>query len=545
MGMTRRKFVGSVAATGAGVLASRSLGFGRSGFQGNSVSLAAGTKPNIVLIFPDEWRGDAIGTLGLLPVQTPNLDTIAKNGVFFSNCFTCGPLCMPARASMMTGQYVHEHGQWNNSPPARDPSSPSHVRRMRDEAGYRTALIGKAHLYLGHTVQEGKSILSQWGFGSADEIMDAFGLAMPENSDTSWAQWLGTEKYNQFLAYMNNYRPLYENLNPWGTPPLDMSPPPPPDPPYNGPYDLTSADHYDTYVGDTAAQWIRNYGGAKPFYLQANFPGPHYPVNSTTDFRQLFKLADMGLGIYKHPQDPLPPMVEFSGSVTCDIHDMTEQQMRQMRKIYFAYQTMVDVGIGKIVQALVDKGFDDNTWIFFCSDHGEMLGDHFLMYKMVFYESSTKVPLLIRPPKQAVAAGWVSAGLTDHLDLATSILDLGGLSPMFADRGTSLLDKVAAGPKGVGAQQGKEQVVSEIIFGTDVRQFMLRTPTHKMNVQLSTPLEPIELYDLVEDPTELTNHIQDSSYQHVRAQMLDRVNTFLSDTHYMPLSIARRHLLRR
>jgi arylsulfatase A-like enzyme len=193
---------------------------------------------------------------------------------------------------------------------------------------------------------------------------------------------------------------------------------------------------------------------------------------------------------------------------------------------------MVDAGIGKMLQALLDRGVDGNTWIFFCSDHGEMLGDHYLMYKLVFYDSSTRVPLLIRPPRQAVATGWVSAALTDHLDLTTTLLDLAGLSPMFADRGTSLLPKIAAGPDDALAQQGKEQVVSEL-RGPDsgANQLMLRTQTLKMNVQLKSPTEPVELYDLVQDPTECTNLIQAPAYQRIRADMLDRVNAFCSDTH--------------
>jgi len=249
----------------------------------------------------------------------------------------------------------------------------------------------------------------------------------------------------------------------------------------------------------------------------------------------------MGLGIYTKPGVPAP-LVANSAQNLCDIQDMTEQQMRQVRKIYFANQLMIDVGVGKILAALADRGFDDNTWIFFCSDHGEMLGDHYLMYKTVFYESAAKVPLVIRPPKQAVPAGWVATGLTDHLDLTTSILHLAGLSPMFADRGASLLARVAAGPDAAHAQTGKEQVVSEVGVPDGLsNQLMLRTATHKMNVQLSVPLDPVELYDLVEDPTELTNRIDDPSYADVHAEMFDRVNAFLVDTRYWRTR-ARRHL---
>ena len=117
----------------------------------------------------------------------------------------------------------------------------------------------------------------------------------------------------------------------------------------------------------------------------------------------------------------------------------------------------------------------------------------------------------------------------DDRRAASSLLDVAGLSPMFANRGTSLLDKIAAGSQGAHAQQGKEQVVSELnVPDVGVNQLMLRTKTHKMNVQLSSPIEPVELYDLVDDPTESNNLIQNSLYQDVRASMLDRVNDFWS-----------------
>ena len=102
-------------------------------------------KPNIIYIFSDQHRGDTLGCVGHPAVITPNLDRLAGEGVVYTNCFTNSPLCMPARATMMTGKYVCEHGVWTNSIEARA-KGPSHVRNIRD-AGYHTALIGKTHLY--------------------------------------------------------------------------------------------------------------------------------------------------------------------------------------------------------------------------------------------------------------------------------------------------------------------------------------------------------------------------------------------------------------
>ena len=104
------------------------------------------SKPNIVYIFSDQHRGDTLGSVGHPVIQTPHLDRLAAEGVNFTRCSTNSPLCMPARASMMSGQYVCEHGVWDNSVEA-NPKGPSHVRNIRD-SGYHTALIGKTHLWI-------------------------------------------------------------------------------------------------------------------------------------------------------------------------------------------------------------------------------------------------------------------------------------------------------------------------------------------------------------------------------------------------------------
>jgi choline-sulfatase len=469
------------------------------------------TPPNIICLFPDEWRWDGIRALGLSPaVMTPNIDRIAAEGAAFTNCHCCSPLCMPARASMMTGQYVREHGQWANDTAGADSSGPSHVRRIRDEAGYHTAVIGKLHVYKGKGL-DGPEILRRWGFEHADEIpgpMEASGRK------TSWSQWVGPEKFARFQAYVREFKKTYEGRNPWDTPAPDLDP-----------WRLSTQDHIDTYVGNSAAAWIRDYRGRRPFYLQVNFPGPHYPIDSTTEMRERFGLSDIPLGIYEKPRDPVSPVVRWSGTSWCNIQDMTPDQMRRVQLIYFAKQYMIDIGIGKILQAVADRGLEDNTWIIFSSDHGEMLGDHYLMYKIVFYESSSKIPCIIRPPKGGMAQAWRSAALTDQLDVTTTILDIAGLSPMFPNRGASLRSKVLAGPGAPEAQRGKDCVFSEV--GAGGQQLMVRTEAHKMNVE-ATSRQALELYDLEQDPKELTNLVNSPGHADVRRDLWNRIGDFIA-----------------
>jgi len=128
-------------------------------------------RPNIIFFLPDQHRGDTMGCAGN-PAVTPNLDRLASEGVQFGQCSTNSPLCMPARASLMSGRYVNEHGTWANNI-ASDSLGPSHVRNIRD-SGYHTAVVGKLHLQTygrGHT-RERIPNLTNWGFEYTHELQD-------------------------------------------------------------------------------------------------------------------------------------------------------------------------------------------------------------------------------------------------------------------------------------------------------------------------------------------------------------------------------------
>jgi len=155
----------------------------------------------------------------------------------------------------------------------------------------------------------------------------------------------------------------------------------------------------------------------------------------------------------------------------------------------------------------------DNTWILYTSDHGDNLGDHRLTEKMVFYESALNIPCLIRPP--GGMKGWQSRALTDLIDIAVTLVDIAGARPLEGSDGRSLVPQVIAGPDAPGAQEGKEAVLSEIAGYS-----MVRNERYKMAVDSKTR-QPVELYDMVEDPNELRNLVNDSSLQKVRSELLN------------------------
>ena len=459
-------------------------------------------KPNILFIFPDQHRGDTMGCAGDPVARTSNLDRLAAEGVLFGRCSTNSPLCMPARASLISGQYVNEHGVWNNAVEA-DRHGPSHVRNIRD-AGYHTAVIGKTHLWSqggGHT-NEHVGELHDWGYTDTHE------LTGPHASVTTGSPYLDHLDEKGFLNVYYEYLRTYVRGRRSGSHPWELAA-----------WPLPTEDHYDMYTAIKAEEWIRNYQGNKPFYLQVCFPGPHEPHDSPAEYRAMYKPEDMPLAIMDEPVTPISPLVKGRAR---SLQNMTGSHNRVMKTYYYGKVSLIDEGIGLVLKALEEKGLMDNTWIIYSSDHGEMLGDHRLNDKWVFYEGALNVPCIIRPPGEV--KGWQSKALTDHLDVAASLLEIAGAKPFEGSDGSSLVPKIMAGPDAPDAQKGKEVVFSEVLGYS-----MVRTERYKMAVHSRTR-QPVELYDMVNDSNELRNLVNDPSLEKVRRELLDEpLNRLLSN----------------
>lgn len=457
-----------------------------------------GSKPNIVFIFPDQQRGDVVGFAGNPVVRTPNLDRLASESVSFSRCITNSPVCMPARMSIMSGKHPCEHGMWSNNIDG-DPNLPNHVRNIRN-AGYRTAQVGKVHLQVrkpgdGHS-REHAYKLHEWGFDDTHEVRDIMAYATADCYYTDFLREKGT------LEAFHSYMKLIvrgENrgtLLPWETPPSA----------------LPDDQSLDMYTATKAIEWIESYGDDKPFYLQVMFPGPHNPFDSSAADRALYNPEEMPLSIVTPTEGPVSRQVQRSQQ-TGGLANMTPSQDRLMRMYYYAKVTHVDRGIGQVLEALRRKGVLDNTWIIYTSDHGEMLGDHRCRNKALFYEGALTVPLCIRPP--GGIAGWRSDALTDHLDVVETMLDIAEAKRLDGSKyRSSLSAKVKNGRNASDAQTGKDVAFSE------VRLFsMVRNDRIKLTVD-SLTREPLELYDMLADPKEIRNLVNDSGYADIRDELI-------------------------
>jgi arylsulfatase len=461
--------------------------------------------PNIVVVMSDQHRADMVGCAGDPSVRTPTLDRLAAEGVRFSRVFCQGPLCMPARASFMTERYVRDHGVYDNWAEI-DPDSPTYVWGLR-EAGYHTALIGKAHLYRDEGL-EARHIddlaprLHRLGFSEVTETTDKFIGPIPN-------------RYTDFLedrgllgAYRAHIRERsYQGENEDGqdatktVPMWDCTPMPIP------------LDAYiDVWHGVEAAAWIERYDRPEPFFLFVGFPGPHDPWDAPREAVERYRNIEISM-----PTSTKRPELERTGRYRAllesflwvsDSETMTADAIAGMRRSYAADVTLIDSGVDAILGALDRRGALDNTWVIYTSDHGEMAGNHSMMSKCVLYDPAVQVPLIIRPPGGTEAR--TVEGIVEHLDVPATVREVAGAPGVIGSEGRSLLGLVRGETAG-----NRQHAVSEnwgfAAFVTD---------RHKLVVD-EDALEPCQLFDRVEDPDEDTNLLADPGSKSVVEELMD------------------------
>jgi len=460
-------------------------------------------RPPIVLLFPDQLRADALGAVGNRFVRTPNIDRLAAESVRFDVCITNAPLCRPARVTLMTGQPVAAHGMRTNLR-APDPSSlPSHVRRLRDEAGYHTVVVGKTHLHNGgRHLDDHRDVLSAWGFADAIELPDP----QQHNVQSAHSDWLSSttakSSRDKFLRWKDYLAQHLRSADSVGLPPPDAAP-----------WNLSTEDHLDSFCARAAANTIAEYKGDQPLYLQVNFPGPHPPFDPPSQFLAALDPNDAAL--------PLPILEESSGPRSPITRRYrrnkrprwSESDARALRTSYFGKVSLVDRGIGRVLQAIDDQRLADEAWIILTSDHGELLGDHHLTGKVLSYESAIRVPLLIRPPGGAIHA--VDRGSVDLLDVVSTITDIAGLSPMELS-GRSLADRV----HGAGVEPSNGPGTANVFEA--MGYVALRTARATL-VWDREQGRAVELFDRARDPKQLHNAVADGGYQPLIAELLDQL----------------------
>ena len=454
------------------------------------------SSPNILFIATDQWRGDAVGYLQESDVITPNLNELASHATVFNRCISNSPLCVPARAAIMTGQLPRENGVWSNARGA-DVDGPSHVRSMRD-AGYLTAVIGKTHLWRtgpgpkpGLHAKSMDHMLEAWGFAHRVEVNDPIGTGSQGCAYTDYATEHGFVDAHR--KYINEWidEQRARNPTPWAQPPA-------PAPKFKD---------IDSFIGRTAVEWLQTYDKLQPFYLQVQFTGPHDPYDGPEDFRALYQEREINIGTTATFENP-PPILRARLDAHSTIGRVTREQRRQWRINYYANISLIDHWIGELLQTLRAAGFANNTWVLFTSDHGEMLGELGLMGKTVYFEPSVHIPLLIHAPE---AKPQTTDQLVQQVDLTNTLLDIGEVEMFNDSLGRSLKAFVA----GSASDDACDAVVSEL-FGEST----VITDRYKLTVKTETH-EPSQLIDRQENLDESRNLVDDPDYAKVQQELTE------------------------
>jgi arylsulfatase len=480
---------------------------------------AAPRGPNILLLMADQHQADIMGCAGDPLVRTPRMDWLAAEGIRFASVYCQGPLCMPARASLLTERYVRDHGVLQNrwDTPT---DLPTFVQRVA-EAGYHTSCIGKMHLWVhgrgganGRRTHDARERIDQMrGYGFNEPIETVGKLATvniaSEYSDhliqqglyETYREWVAARMY----ASQTIYGERIERLPLWSTASNPVS----------------GESYIDTWVGNRVVKWIEDYDRPEPFFQWVGFPGPHDPWDAPAEYVDRYRNEQMPMpGSLTRPElpaeGPFRAFLDFFLNVYSDSPNLTDDVIAEVRRYYYSNVTVIDDAIGRILDTLQRRGLLESTWVIYTSDHGEMLGEHRMLSKMVPYEPTVKVPLIIRPPRGC--SPRVVTELIEHLDLAATIRHIARAEgdPSFCGR--SLL----------GWTEGSAGFSRPAVFSEAYGVGMVRTSSHKL-VFMEDSHEPVQLFDLANDATEDTNLVHRGRHREVRnAIMANLMEPFLT-----------------
>ena len=439
------------------------------------------SRPNILYVMFDQLAPQFLPSYGHKVVKAPNLSRLAAEGVQFDSAYTNSPLCAPARFSMMAGQLCSRIGAWDNA--AEFPSSiPTFAHYLR-LAGYRTCLSGKMHFV-------GPDQLH----GFEDRVTtDMY------PGDFGWTPtWDEPRKVHWWFHNMLSVTEA-------------------------GAYDRSLEMEHDDEVAFTSQRWLHEHARGsdqRPFMLCVSFMQPHDPyLGPRADFESYREdEIDLPAVPYMAPGKREPVGKRMYDLYDRDEYRVTERHVRAARRGYYAMITYSDRLLGQVLRTLNETGQADNTIIIVSADHGDMLGERGLWYKMTFFEHSTRVPMIIHAPK-ALKPRRVEqhVSLMDLLPTFCEIATDGkGMDYAAPVDGASMLGLAAGSTKG-----WSNTVLGEYMAeGTFQPAFMIRRNQWKY---VSCVGDPPQLFNLASDPRELRNLAQDAQHRTVASAFAKEV----------------------
>jgi len=455
-------------------------------------------RPNILMIFPDQWRGDWVHAISGIPVRTPNIDDMVARGVSFGRTWTPCPICAPARACLALGRSYDASPVRHNKDNL--PLDQKTFYRLLLDSGYRVANLGKSDLLKqahswgadGRHIVDDRDGMAEIGFsdgfdsaGKHDSINAAEKGCIDPYTDMLKSQGLIDDYVRDFEGRsLTSHEPV--PLSDWlegrWVEPVQA---------YTNiePVEIPKDAYSDNFIGQAALDILKKFDGEDPWFTIVNFPGPHEPMDITPEMADAWRDAEL----------PYP--------VGC--HHPDETLVRNIRRHYAAMIENIDRWIGAFVDQLKAQGQFDNTVIVFASDHGEMLGDRNLWQKEVPFEPAVQVPLVVSGVG-VVPRGNLPDTPANFIDLPPTYLRMAGVAVPKEYSGYDLGPFLCGDDQmprqdtqtGLGSWRAVTDGRYKLIVGLDETVPQVEIQFGQFDHSLP---EPGKLYDLQKDPHELTN----------------------------------------
>ena len=470
---------------------------------------------NVIVFGTDQQRADSLGCMGNSLAQTPNLDKLASQGVLYKNHYSTNPICMPSRASFITGCHLQAHRVLDNGIfLSKDQLTMPEVFRR---AGYRTASFGKLHFQptsdLFDTSKKNTSMesITRWNNGELDHWTGSYygfeevGLAVGHGEVGSghYGRWRARNfpdlkigpSHAQGDLNFPQYRCYKSNM------PLEA--------------------HSSTWVADEAIKYLDK-AGKGPFYLNVSFPDPHVPFTPPAPYHSMFDDIKF----------PPPHAVEGENKIKPKVYreamlrgasqensnpehypDFNGQAYQQVVAHTHGMISLIDDCIGRVLAKLDEKGLTRETIIVFTSDHGDFLGDHHFFAKAVTpCRSLLHIPLIIVDPDSKRGIG---NSVCSNVDVMPTLLSMCNIEIPDTVQGV-ILPGLGENPKrNYAFEAGWSKNGPDYLHYTIYKQ--------EYRISIFPYLGEGELYDLRKDPFEHVNLFNDPAYKNIRHELIEEL----------------------
>ncbi len=437
------------------------------------------TRPNILLITTDQQRFDTINREGNPSIFTPHLNYLGETGITFTNAYADCPVCMPSRATIMSGRHAYKQGLVDNG--KKQVIDPRYsMPGILTQAGYQTRAIGKMHFVPPRNHN---------GFEHMEILNDYY----------RWMEKMGhPQKPMDHGLGQNEMEPAISTV------PESLS--------------LTR------WIVDRSQEFLETRDTTRPFFLWTSFSKPHSPYDPDRNYWDIYdgiSMPDPVYGDWSESEEEIPGSFKEASDVFTGIRHLSKEQIRNARRAYYACVSQVDYNLGYLLSYMKENNLFENTLIIYTSDHGDLLGDHHMGFKSNFLEGSAHVPMLMHCP-DSLGLSEMSGERCDEIvclaDLITTFASAAGieLSDNWEYDGLDLR-KVAAGDS-----------KRESLVGSCGDQFhMILKDGFKYHVCIKGGAEL--LFDLNQDPYEETNLAENPEFAEKKADLRSAMIESLKD----------------